>query len=180
VKFNTNELKPEHKANLIVSNIPVRLHKHLSIDAPARQVFEFWSNFANFQEFISMIDRIDVLDDITSHWIIRAPLGHEIIFTSTIVELEADKRLVWESVHHSGNARGELTLTQIGGRTRVELDFEYTLRHGWMLRVARLLSRHGFPSRAFDHGLERIRRKIEQETTQTSPDQGRSPRRNIT
>ena len=171
---------PEHKASQILSNIPVRLHKHLSIDAPARRVFDFWSNFANFQEFISVIDRIDVLDDKTSRWIIRAPLGHEITFTSTIVELEANRRLVWESVHHSGSARGELTLTETDGRTRVELDFEYSLRHHWMQRVAQLLSRHDFPSHSFDHGLDRIKQKIEQEAKTDSPDQGRSPRRNIT
>jgi uncharacterized membrane protein len=163
-----------------LSHIPVRLHKYLTVDVSARQVFEFWSNFANFQEFISIIDRIDVIDDRTSRWIIRAPLGHEITFTSTIVELEADKHLVWESVHHNGTARGELTLTEADGRTRVELDFEYSLRHDWMQRVARLLNRHGFPSRAFDHGLERIRRKIEREAEKSVSDQGRSPRRNIT
>lgn len=147
-----------------MSGIPVRLHKSLSIDAPAQKVFEFWSNFANFQEFIAIIDRIDVLDHKTSRWIIRAPLGYEISFTSTIVELERDKRLVWESVHDYGSARGELALTESGGRTRVELDFEYSLRHTWMQAVARLLNRHGFPSRAFDHGLERIKRKIERDT----------------
>jgi uncharacterized membrane protein len=163
-----------------LSNTPVRLHKCLNIDAPARQVFDFWSNFANFQEFIAVIDRIDVHDDRTSRWIIRAPLGHEVSFTSTIVELEADKRLVWESVHHNGNARGELTLTETDGRTRVELDFEYSLRQNWMQSVARSLNRHGFPSRAFDHGLERIKRKIEQEAAKSDSDQGRSLRRNIT
>ena len=150
-----------------MSDIPVRLHKNLSIDAPARQVFDFWSNFTNFQEHISIIDHIDVLDERTSHWIIRAPLGHEITFTSTIVELETDKHLVWESVHHNGNARGEITLTEIEGRTRVELDFEYSLHHRWMQNVARLLYLHGFPSQAFDHGLERIRRKIERDNLKT-------------
>jgi uncharacterized membrane protein len=150
-----------------LSKLPVRLHKSLSIDAPARLVFDFWSNFANFQQFIAVIDRIDVLDERTSRWIIRAPLGHEIAFTSTIVELEADKRLVWESVHHNGNARGELTLTELDGRTSVELDFEYNLRHDWMQGIARVLARHGFPSRAFDHGLERIKRKIERDELKT-------------
>jgi len=163
-----------------LSKPPVRLHKNLSIDAPAKQVFEFWSNFANFQEFISVIDRIDVLDDKTSRWIISAPMGHEITFTSTIVELEPDERLVWESVHHSGRASGTITFTESGGRTRVELDFEYSLRHHWMQRVAQLLSRHDFPSHSFDHGLDRIKQKIEQEAKTDSPDQGRSPHRNIT
>jgi len=144
-----------------LSKPPVRLHKNLSIDAPAKQVFEFWSNFANFQEFISVIDRIDVLDDKTSRWIISAPMGHEITFTSTIVELEPDERLVWESVHHSGRASGTITFTESGGRTRVELDFEYSLRHHWMQTAACQLNRFGFPSRAFDHGLARIKEKIE-------------------
>ena len=69
----------------------------------------------------------------------------------------------WESLHSDGFARGDFRLIESGENTRVELDFEYTLHHGWMQKIARLVSHFGFPSLAFDHGLARIKGQIEKQ-----------------
>lgn len=140
------------------------LQKKLTINAPARQVFAYWADFRNFQQFIPVIERIDVIDDRRSRWFIRAPLGHMVVFESIITCFEPGKKLVWESHHADGFARGELRLTASGKNTLVELDFEYTLHRGWMQSAARLVSHFGFPSLAFDHGLSRIKQKIEKDT----------------
>lgn len=139
------------------------LHKKLTINASALQVFTYWADFRNFQQFIPMIERIDVLDDRHSQWIILAPLGYKVIFESVITVFEPGKNLVWESHHNDSHARGELRLFERGENTWVELDFEYSLRHNWMQNIARLVSNFGFPSIAFDHGLARIKEQIEQE-----------------
>jgi len=54
-----------------------------------------------------------------------------------------------------------LKLTERGETTRVDLDYEYCLRIDWMQNIARLVSHFGFPSLTFDHGLARIKEKIE-------------------
>ena len=137
------------------------LHKKLTINAPAHQVFNYWADFRNFQQFIPIIEDIDIIDDKRSRWIIHAPLGHKVVFESLITTFEPDKNLVWESSHTDGHARGELRLTALGENTGVELDFEYNLHRSWMQNIARLVSHFGFPSLAFDHGLARIKEQIE-------------------
>ena len=139
----------------------MKLLKRLTINAPAQQVFAYWSDFRNFQQFISMIEKIDVLDDRRSRWSIQAPLGHRIAFESLITRFEPDSNLVWESEHTDGHARGELRLTELGESTAVELEFEYRLHRDWMQNIARVVSHFGFPSLAFDHGLARIKAQIE-------------------
>ena len=137
------------------------LHKNLTINASAQEVFDYWADFRNFQQYIPIIERIDILDDRRSRWVIRAPLSHKVTFESQITTFEPGKNLVWESRHADGFARGELSLIESGENTHVELDFEYTLYRGWMRNIARLVSHLGFPSLAFDHGLARIKEQIE-------------------
>jgi uncharacterized membrane protein len=137
------------------------LHKELTINAPAQQVFAYWADFRNFQQFIPLIETIDILDNKRSRWVIHAPLGHKVVFESLITTFEPNTNLAWESRHADGFARGDLTLVEQGESTRVELDFEYSLHRHWMQNIANLVSRFGFPSHAFDHGLARIKEKIE-------------------
>lgn len=137
------------------------LHKNLTINASAQEVFDYWADFRNFQQYIPIIERIDILDDRRSRWIIHAPLGHNVTFESLITTFEPGKNLVWESRHADGFARGDLRLTEQGEHTRVDLVFEYDLYRGWMQNIARLVSHFGFPSLAFDHGLARIKEEIE-------------------
>ncbi|MFC1588800.1 SRPBCC family protein [Pseudomonadota bacterium] len=139
------------------------LRKTLTINAPAQQVFDYWADFSNFQQFIPMINSIDIIDDKRSRWIIDAPLGHKVTFESLITIFEPAKNLVWESHHDNGHARGELKLAELGNKTKVELDFEYSLHQNWMQNIASLVSNFGFPSLAFDHGLARIKEKIEKD-----------------
>ena len=139
------------------------LHKNLTINAPAQQVFDYWADFRNFQQFIPIIESIDILDNKRSRWVIHAPLGHKVVFESFITTFEPGKNLIWESHHADGFARGELRLFELGENTRVELDFEYSLHRPWMQNIARLVSHFGFPSLAFDHGLARIKEQIEKD-----------------
>lgn len=139
----------------------VILHKKLTINAPAQQVFTYWSDFRNFQQFIPIIENIEILDDRRSRWLIHAPLGYKVSFESLITTFEPNKNLIWESSHKDGHARGELRLTELAENTRLELDFEYNLHREWMQNIARIINRFGFPSLAFDHGLTRIKQQIE-------------------
>jgi len=143
--------------------MPVQLHKNLTINAPAQRVFDFWADFRNFQKFIPVIDSIEILNNKQSRWVILAPLGHKVTLESLITTFEPSSRLVWESRHADGYATGDLRLTAQGGTTCVDLVYEYHLHSNWIQNMARLVSRFGFPSLAFDYGLARIKEKIEKE-----------------
>ena len=142
--------------------MPVQLHKNLTINAPAKKVFDFWADFRNFQEFIPAIDSIVILNDKQSRWVIHAPLGHKVTFESLITTFEPGSRLIWETSHIDGYATGDLKLTELGKTTCVNLIYEYCLHSNWIQNIAHIVHHLGFPSLAFDHGLARIKEKIEE------------------
>jgi len=133
----------------------------VTIDAAPERVFSFWTDLENFHSFIPALAAVNVIDAHHSRWVVRAPLDYEISFDSVIVEQVPPERLVWETRHEAGNARGELNFTRDGSRTRVELVFRYALYRPWQQGIARLLHRIGFPARELDHGLEQIKNQIE-------------------
>ena len=133
------------------------------IKAPAQKVFDFWADFRNFQEFIPVIDSIEILNDKQSRWVILAPLGHKVTLDSLITTFEPVSRLTWETRHADGYATGDLRLTDQGETTCVDLVYEYYLHSNWIQNMALLVSRFGFPSLTFDHGLASIKEKIEKD-----------------
>ena len=140
------------------------IHKILTIKATPDRVFSYWADFNNFQEFIPIIERIDVINERLSRWDIHTPIGRSISFESLITVFEPGQRLVWESSHANGYAKGDVQLADLGEQTRVELKFEYELHKRWMQNLSRLARHFGFPSVAFDHGLARIKEEIEYDT----------------
>jgi hypothetical protein len=78
-----------------------------------------------------------------------------------ITTFEPNSTIAWESRHNNGFARGEIKLYEQHERTHVILEFEYHLYRPRLQSIARVVSHLGFPSLTFDHGLGRIKEKIE-------------------
>lgn len=140
---------------------PARVRTAVTIDAEPERVYAFWSDLENFKTFIPALADVRMLDDLHSCWVVRAPLGYEIRFDSRIVERRPPERLVWETRHHAGTARGELTFSGDGRGTRVDVDFSYSLANPWLRRLARAMRGFHFPEHAFEVGLRRIKERIE-------------------
>ncbi len=140
----------------------VCVHKTITIDAPPSRVFDFWADFRNFPKFIPLIDSVEVLDERHSRWTVKAPLGKTVEFDSRITVLRPNERLCWETRHALGISHGSLRFSEEGAATRVDCDFDYAVKPFWLRRLARLMSELGFPSRAFDEGLRRIKHEIEE------------------
>lgn len=140
---------------------PFSLQMSVTIEAAVERVFAFWSDLESFPCFIPALAAVRRLDEKRSRWVIRAPLDYEIHFDSTIVENAPPARLVWETRHSAGQARGELTFREDGTHTRVDLVFRYALHSDWLQPLARLMHRLGFPARTLEAGLVQIKRQIE-------------------
>lgn len=139
----------------------INIKKTIFINAPVGAVFRFWSDFRNFPSFIWLIERVEILDQTRSRWVIKAPLGKKVDFNSQITELIEDKSLIWESRHFAVDSRGDIKFTEHGHGTHVQLVFSYSIKLGWVHRIAKMMHRLGFPSVSFDEGLRKIKKEIE-------------------
>ena len=54
----------------------------VTINRPARELYDFWRDFTNFPQFMDNIRSVQKLDEKRSHWVIEAPAGTSVEFDS--------------------------------------------------------------------------------------------------
>ena len=50
----------------------------VTINKPARALYDVWRDFAKLGAFMENIERIDVIDHTRSHWVVNAPGGRTV------------------------------------------------------------------------------------------------------
>ena len=53
--------------------------------------------FANLATFMENVERVDVLDDRRSHWVVKAPGGKTVEWTSVVTEEAPNSFIAWAS-----------------------------------------------------------------------------------
>jgi len=69
----------------------------VTIKRPRQELFAYWRDFANLATFMENVERIDVLGDKRSHWVVKAPGGKTVEWTSAITEEQDGSYIAWAS-----------------------------------------------------------------------------------
>jgi uncharacterized membrane protein len=69
----------------------------VTINRPIGELFSYFRDFANLATFMENVERIDVLDDRRSHWVVKAPGGKTVEWTSVVTEEAPDSFIAWAS-----------------------------------------------------------------------------------
>ncbi|MDG2535206.1 SRPBCC family protein [Sphingomonas sp. HITSZ_GF] len=75
----------------------VLVGRTVTINRPREELFAYWRDFANLAMFMENVERIDVLDDKRSHWVVKAPGGRTVEWTSAITEEQDGSFIAWAS-----------------------------------------------------------------------------------
>ena len=99
----------------------------VTINRPARELYDFWRDFTNFPQFMDNIRSVEKLDERRSHWVIEAPAGTSVEFDSIITEDEPGRLIAWESEEGASVPnRGRVQFIDApGGRTTVRTSISY-------------------------------------------------------
>ncbi|HEX8400625.1 MAG TPA: SRPBCC family protein [Allosphingosinicella sp.] len=73
------------------------IERTVTIDRPARELYDFWRDFTNLPHFMDNIETIERLDDKRSRWVIKAPAGTHVEFVSRVTEDSPGRVIGWES-----------------------------------------------------------------------------------
>lgn len=100
--------------------------KTLHIEAPVRQVFEFWSNFENFPKFMRNVRAVRKNRDDSWHWEVAGPLGVSVEWDSRVTQSVPDELMAWATVpgmnvQHAGIVRFDAE----GAGTRLHIRMTY-------------------------------------------------------
>jgi uncharacterized membrane protein len=69
----------------------------VTIKRPIGELFSYFRDFANLATFMENVERIDVLDDRRSHWVVKAPGGKTVEWTSVVTEEAPNSFIAWAS-----------------------------------------------------------------------------------
>lgn len=119
--------------------------KTVTINRPRTELYRFWRNFGNLADFMENIVSVEEIEVGRMRWIIKAPLGTNVMVDTRIVDDRPDSLIAWRSVDGSQIAtEGKVTFRDapVGRGTEVEAIIAYRPPAGEIGRlVASLFSR---------------------------------------
>jgi uncharacterized membrane protein len=133
------------------------------IDRPPHQIYDFWRDFTNLPQFMDNIESVTKINEVRSHWVIKAPAGASVEFNSLVTEDIPGRMIAWKSEEGASvpnRGRVEFIETSDGGGTNVRVTLSYDPPAGAVGRVvAKLFQRE--PGVQARQDLDRLKALLE-------------------
>jgi uncharacterized membrane protein len=133
------------------------------INRSPRQIYDFWRNFENLPQFMDNIESVTRLNEVRSHWKIKAPAGTSVEFNSLVTEDIPGRLIAWKSEEGAtvpNRGRVEFIETSDGAGTNVRATISYDPPAGALGRiVAKLFQRE--PGVQARQDLDRLKELLE-------------------
>lgn len=96
------------------------LAETVTINRPARELYDFWRDTANLQKIMENILSIQVLDADRSRWTVKAPGGKDVSWESIITSDVPGEEITWQSAPGAEVANsGRIEFRDAGARGTV-------------------------------------------------------------
>jgi uncharacterized membrane protein len=133
------------------------------IERPPQEIYDFWRDFTNLPQFMDNIESVTKLNELRSHWVIKAPAGTSVEFNSLVTEDIPGRLIAWKSEEGASvpnRGRVEFIETSSGGATNVRTTIAYEPPAGAFGRiVAKLFQRE--PGVQARQDLDRLKQLLE-------------------
>ncbi|GLT02080.1 cyclase [Sphingobium jiangsuense] len=87
----------EAKAALVEDRGDSLVGRSVTINRPRAELYAFWRDFARLPAFMENVERVDMLDERTSHWVVKAPGGRTVEWDAVITEDRPGELIAWAS-----------------------------------------------------------------------------------
>lgn len=107
----------------------MEVHKSITINRPAEELYRFWRDFENLPQFMKHLDSVQVhADGLRSHWRANAPAGTTVEWDAEMVEDRPGEMIAWKSldnadVENAGSVRFEPAPGGRGTIVRVQMTY---------------------------------------------------------
>ena len=139
-----------------------RVHESIEVQAPLQDIFTYWSNLKNFPQIMSNVEEVRVMDQETSHWRIKGPLGKTVEFAAKTVDMSPERGIGWQSTgDNQVETSGQVRFEEVSdGRTRIDVTMNYADPPGGIVgeAVTNILSN---PQRNLKEDLQNFARIVE-------------------
>ena len=141
----------------------IRVHKSITVNRPADEVYGFWRNFENLPRFMDHLESVQVTGAGRSHWKAKGPAGTSVEWDAETTEDRPNERIAWRSVEGADVSNGGSVrfVRAPGGRgTEIHVEMRYEPPAGKLgALVAKLFGEE--PSQQVDGDLRRFKQVLE-------------------
>lgn len=140
-----------------------KLEGSQQISLPPSVCYAYWRDFENLPSFMTHLESVVVVDDLHSHWLVKAPADTTLEWDAEIIEDIPDERISWRSmenaqVDHAGSV--EFVPLNNGRATQVKVALTYNPPGGPIgLLIGKLFGED--PARQIADDLEHFKQALE-------------------
>ena len=104
-----------------------RLEGSIEIEAPVKQVYEYWETLENLPNFMSNVEEVRSIGDNRTHWSIKGPFGASVEFDARTTQNDRNEALAWTTEDGDVQNSGQVHFRELGdNKTRVEVQLDWT------------------------------------------------------
>jgi uncharacterized membrane protein len=107
----------------------VCVEKSVTIDKSPEELYRTWDKLENLPRVMKRLESVNVIDDLHSHWVMRAPAGQILQWDAEIVNDIPDRLIGWRSlpgadIAHAGSIHFDPAPGGRGTMVKVEIEYE--------------------------------------------------------
>lgn len=104
----------------------VQITESVIVKGSADDIFNMWSDLEILPSIIDDIKDIQKIDEITSRWIVKGPLGKDYEWTAQITRFDEDRRIGWRTLDGDIKTSGQVTFKDLPqNETEMTVTMQY-------------------------------------------------------
>jgi uncharacterized membrane protein len=106
----------------------IHVHKSVTVNRPADEVYAFWRDFENLPRFMKNLESVQVTGDRRSHWVANGPAGQTLEWDAETTEDRPSERIAWRSLEGADVSSAGVVrfVAAPGGRgTEIHVEMRY-------------------------------------------------------
>lgn len=104
----------------------VQITESVIVKGSAEEIFNMWADLEMLPSIIEYIKDIQKIDEITSRWVVKGPLGKDFEWTAQITRFDEDRRIGWKTLEGDIKTSGQVTFKDLPqNETEMTVTMQY-------------------------------------------------------
>jgi uncharacterized membrane protein len=104
----------------------VQITESVIIKGAAQDIFDIWSDLEFLPSVIDDLKQVEKLDELTSRWVVKGPLGKSFQWIAEITRFDEDRRIGWRTIEGDIKTSGQVTFLDLPDhQTEMTVTMQY-------------------------------------------------------
>ncbi len=91
----------------------VQITESVIIKGKTDEIFQMWSDLEMLPSIIDDFKEVRQIDELTSEWVVKGPLGKDFKWTAKVTRFDEDRRIAWKTLEGDIKTSGQVTFKDL-------------------------------------------------------------------